>query len=78
MLTDEQRRILRAARDGRLRTGERWLWLIEGEERPMSHERTRLRDIGLLRSYEHADGDYFVGLPTDKGRQALADAAEVA
>lgn len=70
-LTDEQLRILRAARDGRLRTGLRDLWLIEcDEERPMSHERLRLRDIGLLRFSWHVDG-YYVGLLTDAGREAL-------
>ncbi len=73
-LTSEEHRILTAASQGRLRTGERWRWQIEGEEPPMRHERERLRDIGYLQTYEHADG-YFVGLVTPAGREALEAAS---
>lgn len=74
-LTDEQMRILTAARDGRLRTDERHYWYIEGEERPMSHERVRLRNVGLLANVAHMDG-FMVGALTDAGRAAL-EAARV-
>lgn len=70
-LTDEQLRILRAARDGRLRTEKnRGFWLVEDDLPPMNHERTRLRNLGLLKFVPHANG-MFVGLLTDAGREAL-------
>jgi hypothetical protein len=69
-LTDEQLRILRAARDGWLRTDERGFWQIENDLPPMSHERSWLRYKALLRSVEHVDG-FLVGMLTDAGRAAL-------
>lgn len=69
-LTEEQVRILKAARDGWLRMDDRGFWQIEGDLPPMSHERSWLRYKGLLRTSEHAGG-FRVGRLTDAGREAL-------
>jgi hypothetical protein len=41
-ISDEQARILRAVRDGRMRRGDKYRWMIDGDTPPDRRERERL------------------------------------
>ncbi len=64
-ISDEQRRILRAAEAGRLGVNEHHRYVITGESRPARKDRERLFKRGFLAW----DGAPFI---TEAGRQVLA------
>jgi hypothetical protein len=47
-MTPEERRILWAAREGRLRINRHWRYVIEGEPRPARKDRENLQRQGFL------------------------------
>lgn len=78
VLTDEQVRILRACRDGRLKLRQKpaWRWYIEGEvEHPSSHERKHLINRGLMRNVWDGERQNYHAELTERGIEAVGEVA---